>query len=128
MGSVMGRPAGFGRNVMVDGRNRALRLAHAATGYSQSLEGLRGCDLVDQVQIDVKQRRSSGRNTDHVRIPDLVKQCELLSHGFGLIQSNSRAAVFQRAAELAAHSRTYYLLTGIHRLIAMIGFGPNHLR
>ena len=58
---------------MVDGRNRALRLAHAAAGFAQSVEGLRRCDLVDQVQINVKQRRLPGGDTDHVLVPNLLE-------------------------------------------------------
>ena len=56
-----GRAARLGRNVVVDGRDRALRLAHFAARHSQSLEGLRRSDFVHQVQIDVKQRQSSGQ-------------------------------------------------------------------
>ena len=36
-----GRAARLGGNVVVDRRDRALRLAHLATGHSQSLERLR---------------------------------------------------------------------------------------
>ena len=66
-------PARLGRNVMVDGRHRALRLAHATAGCPQSVESLRRGDLVDQVQINVKQRRLPGGDTDHMLLPNLLE-------------------------------------------------------
>jgi hypothetical protein len=34
-----------------------------------------------QMQVDVEQRQLSSGNTNHVLIPDLVEQRELLNHG-----------------------------------------------
>jgi hypothetical protein len=58
---------------MVDGRNRSLRLAHAAAGCPQSVESLRRCDLVHQVQINVKQRRLPRGHTDYMLVPNLLE-------------------------------------------------------
>ena len=49
-----------GRDVVVDGGDGAFRPAHLAARGAQALEGLRRGDLVNQVQVDIKQRRLVG--------------------------------------------------------------------
>ena len=55
---------------------RTLRPASA-----QAVERLRRSDLVDQVQIDVEQRRLVVGLADDVRIPKLFKECAWFRHG-----------------------------------------------
>src|ERR1700722_14355990 len=77
-----GSTARLSRNVMVHRRERPLRLPYLAPCHAQSLKRLRRSDLMHQMQIDVQQRQLSGRNTDHVLPPDLVKYCRSLRHLF----------------------------------------------
>ena len=62
------------RHVVIHRRERPVRPAHAAAGQAQPLERLRRGDLVDQVQVDVEQRRLARRLGDDVPLPDLLEQ------------------------------------------------------
>ena len=70
---VLDRPLGRG-HVVIHRRHGALGSAHAATGQPQPLEGLRRGDLVDEMEVDVEQRRLPGRLDDHVIVPDLLEE------------------------------------------------------
>ena len=63
-----------GRDVVVGGRDRAVRAADRAAGEAQAVERLRARDLVDEVQVDVDEVVG-----DLVGRPDLVEQG--LGHG-----------------------------------------------
>jgi hypothetical protein len=70
----IGDRAVFGRDVVVHRRDREVGPAHAAPGQAQGLERLRRGHLVNQVQVDVEQRRLVGRLHDDVTGPDAVEQ------------------------------------------------------
>ena len=72
IGSVIG--PGQRRDVVVHRRDREVGPAHAATGEPQALERLRRGDLVDEVQVDVEQRRLTRLVADDVLVPDLLEQ------------------------------------------------------
>ena len=55
MRAATARPVGG--DVVVGGRERAVRAAHLAAGQAQAVEGLRAGDLVDEVQVDEQQAR-----------------------------------------------------------------------
>jgi len=64
-----------GRGRMVHGGERAVGAPHGEAALAQYLEGLRGSDLVDEVQVDVEHRgdvRRAGR--DLVALPHLVEE------------------------------------------------------
>jgi hypothetical protein len=65
--------AGRSGNVMVDGRNRALRLPDLAAGGTQPIKRLRRSNFVNEVQIDVDERRLVGGLADDVRVPKLFE-------------------------------------------------------
>ncbi len=58
---------------MVLGRISAMRRAHLASGGAQPFEGLRRGHFVNQVEVDIKQRRLPGLLMDDVLVPDLFK-------------------------------------------------------
>ena len=64
----------LGRHVVVDGRERQVGASDPTPGQPQAVEGLRAGHLVDQVTIDVEERRLLGRRDD-VAVPDLLEQC-----------------------------------------------------
>ena len=61
-----------GRHVVVDDGERLFRRADLAAGHAQSLEGLRACDLVDQVAVDVEDAGAVFGALDDVVLEDLV--------------------------------------------------------
>jgi len=65
---------GEGRDVVIHRRNREIRPANAAAGKTEPVERLRRGDLVDQVQIDVEQRRPTRLLADDVALPDPVEK------------------------------------------------------
>ena len=62
--------AGLGRDVVVHRRDRQVGPAHLPSGEAQPLEGLRARHLVDEMEVDVEQRRLAGPLVDDVRVPD----------------------------------------------------------
>src|ERR1700680_3323991 len=68
---------------MIEGRKRAIGPADFAAGERQTLEGLRPRDFMNQVEVDIEQRRFTGRFVDDVGIPDFFKEC-LGGHGWEL--------------------------------------------
>ncbi len=69
------------RNVVVDHRQGALGRVDLASGHAQPLEGLGARHLVDQVPIDVEQRRAVRLGLDDVVVPDLVVERARRGHG-----------------------------------------------
>ena len=70
------------RQIAVLGRNRVVHdgkgqvwPAHFAAGGLQSSKRLRGRHFVDEVTVDVNQRRFSGRLADEVRFPNFPVHC-----------------------------------------------------
>ena len=60
---------------MIDGRQAAIGAAHRKSAPFQFIKGLRRGDFVQQVQVDIKNRRSCGGFfSDQVSLPDLFKQ------------------------------------------------------
>ena len=59
------------RTRMVDSAERQVRPADGESAIAEALEGLRGRHFVDQVEVDVNQRRCSGVFDDEVVVPDL---------------------------------------------------------
>ena len=55
---------------MVRGGESQVGAADFQTARAQAFEGLRGGDFMDQVQVDVEQRRSAGLLVDDVGIPE----------------------------------------------------------
>ena len=64
----------LGRHVVVDRGERQVGPADPAPGQPQAVERLRAGHLVDQVPVDVEERRLV-RRRDDVAIPDLLEQC-----------------------------------------------------
>jgi hypothetical protein len=53
--------------------DRLVRSANPETTLAKSRERLRGCDLVNELQIDVENRRPVGLLNDYVVVPNLLK-------------------------------------------------------
>ena len=68
------RRAVAGRDVVVHRREREIRAPNAPAGEPQPVEGLRRGHLVDEVEIDVEQRRLSVLLVDDVALPDPVEE------------------------------------------------------
>ena len=62
-----------GGDVVVDGGDGAIGAAHLAAGEAEAFEGLRRGDLVDQLQVDVEQRRLALGRDDDVLVPDFFE-------------------------------------------------------
>merc|ERR1719399_1696108 len=63
------------RHVVVHRRERAVGPPHGPAGEAQALEGLRRRHLVDQVAVDVDERRAGlVLGHDEVVVPDLVEE------------------------------------------------------
>src|SRR5262249_24683879 len=57
-------------NAVIGGGKREIRPAHLQTSLPQAFEVLRRSDFVDQVQVDIEERRGAGLLVDDVRIPE----------------------------------------------------------
>ncbi len=57
---------------MVDHGQRLSRRMHGAVGEAQALEGLRAGHLVDEVAVDIEERRAVRGRLHQVVVPDLV--------------------------------------------------------
>ena len=68
------------RHIMVHRCNGAVRPAYLAPGQAQPFKCLRRCDLVDELQIDVEQRRLALRLCYDVLFPNLLEKCFRLTH------------------------------------------------
>lgn len=67
-------PVRIGRDDVVDGRERALGMAHAQAHVAQHRERLRARDLVDEVQADEELGVSVRELANGVRVPDCVEE------------------------------------------------------
>ena len=74
LGDRVADRARLGRDVVIHRRDRQVGPPHRAAGEPQRLERLRARHLVDEVQVDVEQRRLARLLVDDVRLPDLVEQ------------------------------------------------------
>ncbi len=63
----------IGRDVMIDRRKRQVRSPDPAPGQPEPVERLRAGHLMDQVAVDVQERRLLRRG-DHMAIPDFLEQ------------------------------------------------------
>ena len=63
-----------GRHVVIDRGERQIRPPHPAARQPEPVKRLRTRHFVNQVPVDVQERRLVGRGHD-VAIPDLLKQC-----------------------------------------------------
>ena len=71
---VSDRQAAVGRGNVVVGRgDRALRTTNGTLVDSQSFERLRAGDFMDQMQVDVDNRRSTLGDVNEVAVPDFVQ-------------------------------------------------------
>src|SRR5581483_8261525 len=61
--------------IVIDCGDGAVRPAHLAARKAQPFKGLRRCDLVDQLQIDVEQRGFALRLDDDMLLPDFFEEC-----------------------------------------------------
>ena len=61
-----------GRDVVVLGGQGEVGTAHLAPAQAQAVEGLRGGDLVDEVQVDVEEVGLPRGRSDDVLVPDLL--------------------------------------------------------
>ena len=78
-------PVGRGGDVMVHRGDRPVRAAHGSSRQAKPFKRLRRSDFMQQMQIDIQQRRLAFRRHDHMRFPNLFKQrfCAL-RHMFSL--------------------------------------------
>jgi len=79
---------------MVHGGYGTFRLANPTSGGAQSIEGLRGGDLVDQVQVDIQNRRPTGRFGHCVCVPNFLKQRACHDHGDFAKETAGGLAIF----------------------------------
>jgi hypothetical protein len=63
------RPVG-GRNAVIGRGNGEIGTPDFQTALAQTLKSLRRSDFMNQLQIDVEQRRSAGLLVDYVRVPE----------------------------------------------------------
>src|SRR5438105_11255796 len=68
------RASWFGRDIVVNCGDRPKRLADLATSDAQPIECLRGSDLVDEVQIHVKQCGLAWRRRDVMLVPNFFEE------------------------------------------------------
>ncbi len=68
-------PALVGRCRMIGRGQRPLGMSDGQSAPSETFEGLRAGDLVDQVQVDRKHGGRAGLFEHDVLVPDLLKQC-----------------------------------------------------
>src|SRR5882672_11434052 len=66
------KSAVFGRNGVVHHRESEVRAAHLAAFRLKSGEGLRGSALVNQMAVNIDERRMAGRFVNNVGVPDLL--------------------------------------------------------
>jgi hypothetical protein len=59
---------------MIDDGQRLFRCAHPAAGDPQAFKGLRAGHLMDEVAVDIEERRPVGLLVHQVVVPDLVVQ------------------------------------------------------
>ena len=64
---------GGGGHVVIDRGDVAVGAAQFAAGHAKAVEGLRRGDLVDELEIDVEDRRLACGFGDDVILPDLLK-------------------------------------------------------
>ncbi len=69
-----------GLDVVVDHRQRLFRRAHPAAGEPQALERLRARHLMDEMAVDIEQRRAFGSRLDDMVVPDFVVERARLGH------------------------------------------------
>jgi hypothetical protein len=64
-----------------------IRPTQLALCQAQAIEGLWRCDFVNEMKVDINQRRFARRLGDDVLLPDLLKECLWrflgLGHRFG---------------------------------------------
>ena len=73
--------AAVGRlDIVVDDGERLLRRAHLAAGQPQAFERLRAGHFMDEMAVDVDERRPVGAGLDDVVVPDLVVHRARLGH------------------------------------------------
>ncbi|MGC4106464.1 MAG: hypothetical protein QM753_08935 [Thermomicrobiales bacterium] len=70
-----------GRHIVIGGGDGKIRPPHATVVQSQTVERLRGCHLVHEVQIDIEQIGFTGGGTHDVLIPNLLRQRLRVRHG-----------------------------------------------
>ena len=100
IGSVIGVPRGSVGTYGPRWRPCVQRGA-LAPGGAQTVKGLRRSDLVDQVQVDIENRRPTGRFDNQVRVPDFFKQCACHGHGdFATEIAGSLAILYTRSADI----------------------------
>ena len=75
-----------GGHVVVSRGDRQVGAAHRAPGQAESVEGLRGGDLVDQVQVDEEEIGLSLGGVDDVGVPDLLAECAR-GHALGVLSA-----------------------------------------
>ena len=61
------------RHVVIDRAKRQIRTAHTTACLSQTVKSLGRRDLVDEVEIDVEQRRLALRLTNDVSLPEFIE-------------------------------------------------------
>ena len=72
---MLRRPRSGGGDVVVDGGDGAIGAADLAAGEAEALEGLRGGDLVDELQVDVEDGGLACGFDDDVLLPDFFEEC-----------------------------------------------------
>ena len=63
-----------GWDVVVHGGDMPVWPAQFASRQAQTIEGLRRCDFMHQMKVDINQRRFARRLGDDVLLPDLLKE------------------------------------------------------
>jgi hypothetical protein len=75
-GRVSDRETAIGSgDVVIDSAESKIRASYFAACLAQTIKRLRRRHLVNEVQIDVKERRLTTHFTNNVRLPKLVEKC-----------------------------------------------------
>ena len=78
---------------------RGVRLSYLAARYAKPLEGLRGGDLVHEVQVDVEEVGFAGGRVNDVPIPDLLGECSRCggAHGGSILPNGKGASTWRES-------------------------------
>ncbi len=81
---------------MVDGGDVTVGTAKLAARHAKAVEGLRGGDLVDEMQVDVEDRGLARGFGDEVLLPDFFEEClwEVCRHCCAFCSVGGRVKVF----------------------------------
>src|SRR6185369_3592170 len=109
-----------GRRVIGCGEGE-VRPANLESSCAKAGEGLWGRDFMDQMQVDIEQRRRAFPLGNDMRIPDFLDNCALFTH---VLNSKQRLWRLQLSAWSPKPSKCEAALTGTATFSSTIAFTP----